>query len=174
MDNSSLKEIFQNDLNAIYSTERAVLKELDAMISDVKDPQLRESFQTHKQQTEQQIRRIEKVISGVGGQPKQVPVPAFEGLVSEKKQMMQMAPGGQAVDVINVAAGSKTEHLEIACYEGLLDLAKKLNMEQVAAPLRENLQEEQATLQKLKTFSSQGIGQTQGGQRAAGTTQRNV
>lgn len=172
MDNNTLKEIFQNDLNAIYSTERAILKELDVMASEVKSPQLRESFQMHKQQTEQQIRRIETVISGLGAKPKEMPVPAFKGLVEEKRQMMGMAPGGESIDVINIAAGSKTEHMEIACYEGLLDMAKKLGMEQIAAPLRENLQEEQATLQKLKTFSGQGTGQVSGGQRVMGSSQQ--
>lgn len=172
MDNSTLKEMFQNDLNAIHSTERAILRELDVMISEVKDPQLRGSFQTHKQQTEQQVQRIEKVIKAIGAEPKQMPTPAFEGLVAEKKQMMRMAPGGESIDLINIAAGAKTEHMEIACYEGLLDMAKKLDMDQLVAPLRENLQEEQATLQKLKTFSAQGT-QTAGGERVMGSAQRN-
>lgn len=172
MDNGSLKEIFQHDLNAIYSTERAVLRELDVMISDVKDSKLRESFQSHKQQTEGQIQRLEKVIRAIGAQPKQVPVPAFEGLVSEKKQAMQQAPR-EGVDIINLGAGTKVEHLEIAAYESLLDIAKQLGMEKEAAPLKENLQEEQATLQKLKGFGPQAF--MAGSQRSAGASQqRNV
>lgn len=60
------------------------------------------------------------------------------------------------MDVFNVAAGVKTEHIEIARYETPILLAEQMGAGDVVEPLRHNLREEQATLEKLTRFAREG------------------
>lgn len=163
---TNLHDVFQHNLISMHATERAILEELDVMVSEARDPSLRQAFQTHRQQTEGQIRRLEQVLRAVGIEGRDVETPAFEGLVEEKELLVERDPSPEILDVVNVGAGLRTEQLEIACYEELLALASQLGIEGDVAPLKENLQEEQAALQKLMTISRQGLGVPQkGGQK---------
>jgi ferritin-like metal-binding protein YciE len=58
---------------------------------------------------------------------------------------------------------TETEHHEIAVYEGLITTAEAMGEEDVVALLQENLEQEEATLQKAKQMSrqlAQGVSQT--------------
>src|SRR5207248_9395069 len=51
-------------------------------------------------------------------------------------------------DQVIVSGVTETEHHEIAVYEGLITTAEAMGEEDVVALLQENLEEEEATLQK--------------------------
>jgi ferritin-like metal-binding protein YciE len=54
-----------------------------------------------------------------------------------------------------IGGGNETEHHEIAVYEGLITKAEAMGEQDVAALLRENLENEEATLQKARLISQQ-------------------
>jgi ferritin-like metal-binding protein YciE len=55
------------------------------------------------------------------------------------------------VDAIILAAATEVEHFEVAVYETLLTNAEVRGALEVAALLRENLQQEQAALERVKS-----------------------
>jgi ferritin-like metal-binding protein YciE len=53
------------------------------------------------------------------------------------------------VDEVILAGAAETEHHEIAVYESLIMLADSLGKQEVVGRLRENLQQEQHTLEQV-------------------------
>ena len=67
------------------------------------------------------------------------------------------------LDSFLTGAGARTEHYEIAAYEGLVTMAEALGETEVAKLLTENLEQEKEALEKLKTIgkrlAQQGVKQ---------------
>lgn len=152
---NNLHDLFETTLMTMHATESAIVREIDTMVAQTREPTMRQQLEAHRQQTVRQIERIEQVVRSMGRDVQKVPPHAFEGLVCAKEAIMDMGPIPEVVEVVNLDAAMKTEHLEIACYEGMLEMAEKLGMSDVAQPLRENLQEEQAMLRQLTQFAQQ-------------------
>jgi len=54
-----------------------------------------------------------------------------------------------------VGAATKVEHFEIATYRGLVMAARKLEAEEAARLLEENLKQEEQTLERLQKLMEQ-------------------
>lgn len=150
---NNLHALFEHELKDVYAAEQQVLKMLDQMKNEALDGQLRTAVEEHARETRTQIERIEGVFRSMNLQKGNATCPTVEGLAQEKRHFMQEDPIKEVVEVFNVGAGVKTERYEISAYEGLLDLAEKLGIEDVVAPLQENLREEVQMLERLKGIS---------------------
>ena len=148
MDNAH--DLFEFKLLGMYAAEKRNLDMLDDAASEAKEPRLRDAFKAHRQETEKQAQRIEKVFETLGKRPRSVDASVIEGLVEEKRRFLAEDPTPEVMDLFNLGAAIQTEHVEIAAYENLLVLAEKLGVNDVVEPLRQNLQEEQASLEKLR------------------------
>lgn len=152
---NNLHDLFEANLMTMHATETAILREIDVMLPQTREPTLRSGMEMHREQTVRQIERIEQVARSLGRPVQKTTPHAFEGLVREKESVVRMDPNPEVLEVVNLEAAMKTERLEITCYEGMLTIAEQLGMTDVAQPLRENLQEEQAMLQRLTAFAQQ-------------------
>ena len=56
------------------------------------------------------------------------------------------------LDAFLTGAGARTEHYEIAAYEGLITMADAMGETRVSELLTENLSQEQKALTKMKTI----------------------
>ena len=81
--------------------------------------------------------------------------PGMEGLIKEKKTFMKERPSPELLEFYNVGASQKVERYEITSYENLIDMAEKLGLTDAVELLERNLQEEEATLNKLKAIASE-------------------
>ena len=154
MDN--LHDLFEFKLQGTYSAEKRNLDVLDDAASEARSSALRDAFTHHRQETEKQVQRIEKVFEVLGKRPRLVDASVIEGLIEEKRRFLSEDPTPEVMDVFNLGAAIKTEHVEIAAYESLIVLAEKMGVNDVVEPLRQNLQEEQATLDKLMKLAREG------------------
>jgi ferritin-like metal-binding protein YciE len=68
---------------------------------------------------------------------------------------MREKPTGELLEFFNVGAAQKVERYEITSYESLIDMADKLGLTDAVGLLEENLQEEEAALNKLKAIASE-------------------
>ena len=76
---------------------------------------------------------------------------ALEGLTIDGEAVIENTDtGSPARDLGIIMASQKVEQYEIAAYTGLIGLARKLGMEDVAAVLQQTLQEEQASSELLQ------------------------
>lgn len=163
----NLHDLFEVKLQAMLASEERILDVLEEAASEAKEPKLREAFEHHRDETKEQVKRIQQVFESLGRRPRRVDASVVEGLVEEKRRFLHEDPSPEVLDVFNVSAGIKTEHMEIAAYEGLLLLAEQIGASDVAEPLRKNLEEERATLEKLTRFAREGTSALEKGVKAA-------
>jgi ferritin-like metal-binding protein YciE len=151
----TIEELFEHELNDIYSAEHALLDALEQMAAESSDREIRKGFTQHRKETQGQIKRLEKVFKALGQKPEVGTCPGIEGLIKEKKVFMRERPTEELLEFYNIGASQKVERYEITAYEGLIDMADKLGLSDVVELLEQNLQEEEMTLNKLKAIASE-------------------
>jgi ferritin-like metal-binding protein YciE len=151
----TIEELFEHELQDIYSAEQALLDALEQMASESSDREIRKGFTQHRRETQGQIKRLEKIFKSLGRKPESSTCPGVEGLIKEKKAFMRERPSAELLEFYNIGAAQKVERYEITAYEGLIDMADKLGMGDVVELLEQNLQEEEMALNKLKAIASE-------------------
>jgi len=151
----TIEELFEHELQDIYSGEKTLLDALEQMANESADREIKKGFAQHRKETQAQIKRLERVFKTLGRKPESGTCPGIEGLIKEKKQFMRERPTEELLEFYNVGAAQKTERYEITAYENLIDMADKLGMDDAVEWLEQNLQEEEAALNRLKTIASE-------------------
>jgi ferritin-like metal-binding protein YciE len=151
----TIEELFEHELKDIYSAEHSLLAALEQMAGESSDRDIRKAFTQHRKETQGQIKRLEKIFKTLGQKPEAESCPGIEGLIKEKKVFMREKPSPELLEFYNIGAGQKTERYEITAYESLIDMADKLGMVDAVELLEQNLQEEEAALNKLKAIASE-------------------
>ena len=62
----TLNDLFLHTLKDIFYAEKQILKALPKMAKNAKSEELQEAFETHREQTQGQIERLEKVFEMFG------------------------------------------------------------------------------------------------------------
>jgi ferritin-like metal-binding protein YciE len=151
----TIEELFEHELQDIYSAEQSLLDALEQMANESSDREIRKGFTQHRKETQGQIKRLEKIYKTLGRKPESSSCPGIEGLIKEKKAFMREKPSDELLEFYNIGAAQKVERYEITAYEGLIDMAEKLAMSDVVDLLEQNLQEEELALNKLKSIASE-------------------
>jgi ferritin-like metal-binding protein YciE len=151
----TIEELFEHELKDIYSAEQSLLDALDQMASESSDREIKKAFTQHRKETQAQIKRLEKIFKSMGQKAEAETCPGIEGLIKEKKVFMREKPSEELLEFYNIGAAQKTERYEITAYESLIDMADKLGMSDAVELLEQTLQEEEATLNKLKMIASE-------------------
>jgi ferritin-like metal-binding protein YciE len=151
----TIEELFEHELQDIYSAEQSLLEALEQMAQESSDREIKRGFTQHRKETQAQIKRLEKIYRSLGQKPESGSCPGVEGLIKEKKLFMREKPSNELLEFYNIGAAQKVERYEITAYESLVDMAEKLGMTDVVDLLEQNLQEEEMALNKLKTIASE-------------------
>lgn len=156
-DIKTFDDLFVHTLQDIYYAEHQITKALPTMIGKATDPELKAGFETHLQETEGQVRRLEQVFSILGLEPKETTCPAINGIVKEANEIIGETDDKQVLDAALTAAAQAVEHYEIARYGTLIAWAKQLGRNDVANLLAETLAEEKATDEKLTRMAESKV-----------------
>jgi ferritin-like metal-binding protein YciE len=151
----TIEELFEHELKDMYSGEKMLLDALEQMAAESSDKEIKKSFVQHRKETQGQIKRLEKIFKSMGQKPRAGTCYGLEGLIKEKKALAKERPSAELVEFFNVGAAQKVERYEITSYENLIDMADKLGMTEAVELLEQNLQEEEAALNKLKMIASE-------------------
>ena len=151
----TIEELFEHELQDLYSAEQSLLDALEQMANESSDREIKRGFSQHRRETQAQIKRLDKIYKALGQKPKASTCPGMEGLIKEKKAFLREKPSDELLEFYNVGAAQKVERYEITAYEGLIDMAEKLGMTEVVDLLEQNLQEEEMTLNRLKAIASE-------------------
>ena len=151
----TIEELFEHELQDIYSAEQSLVDALEQMANESSDREIRKGFTQHRKETQGQIKRLERIYRTLGRKPESSSCPGIEGLIKEKKAFMREKPSDELLEFYNIGAAQKVERYEITAYEGLIDMAEKLAMSDVVDLLEQNLQEEEMALNKLKSIASE-------------------
>ncbi len=151
----TIEELFEHELKDIYGAEHSLLDALEQMAGESSDREIKKAFTQHRKETQGQIKRLDKIFKSMGQKPEAETCAGIEGLIKEKKAFMREKPSDELLEFYNIGAGQKTERYEITAYESLIDMADKLGMTDAVELLEQNLQEEEAALNKLKMIASE-------------------
>src|SRR4029434_8933998 len=151
----SIEELFEHELKDILGGEQALVDAPEQMAQETPDGTLKKAHTPPRKETQGQIKRLEKSFRSLGQKPEAETCPGIEGLLKEKKVFMREKPTGELLEFFNVGAAQKVERYEITSYESLIDMADKLGLTDAVELLEENLQEEEAALNKLKAIASE-------------------
>ncbi|HXE81290.1 MAG TPA: DUF892 family protein [Vicinamibacterales bacterium] len=152
---TTIDELFEHELKDIYGAEQRLLEALDEMAAETTDPDARKAFQQHRKETQNQIKRLDRVFKSIDMKPEAQPCPGLEGLIKEKKALAKEKPSEEILSFSNLHAAQKVERYEITAYEGLIEAAEHLGLDEAAKLLSQNLEEEEAALNKLKALASE-------------------
>jgi ferritin-like metal-binding protein YciE len=157
----SPKELFSYQLGAALKMEHTVLEMLGDLQEKAQHEELKEQFRHHAEETQGQIRNLEQAFSALGEEPDDKPCPAIEGIEKEGKANIKKTDD-RLVDSVIVAGAMETEHHEIAVYEGLITHAEAMGRQEVATLLRQNLEQEQHTLDEVRRHGQRFARETAG------------
>jgi ferritin-like metal-binding protein YciE len=152
----NLKELFTETLKDIYFAEKQILRALPKMAKQAESPELKQAFETHRDQTEGHVERLNQVFEQLGRPARGKTCEAILGIIDEAKEIMEEFKGAEALDAGLASSAQAVEHYEIARYGTLKTWALQLGLNDAAKLLDETLQEEIQTdklLTKLATSS---------------------
>jgi Mn-containing catalase len=146
-----LDELLVHELRDILHAEKQLTKALPKMANAARFDQLRELFELHLQETEQQIERINECFELLGVSARAKPCKGMMGLVEEGQEVMEESESKEdaAADLALIGAAQRVEHYEISGYTTAKNLAQQLRHSAVVALLSKSLAEEENADQLL-------------------------
>lgn len=141
----TLDDLFHEGLRDIYFAEKEILKTLDRTMKKVAADELREALQTHRSETEEQIKRLEQVFESIDEKPRAKTCPGIQGIIAEGKEQMEEIKDEVVRDAAIIGSAQAIEHYEITRYGTLAEWARQLGNERAVELLNETLEEEKKT-----------------------------
>ena len=135
---STLRETFIDQLRDLYDAEKQLLKALPKMSKAAEHEELKAAFDEHKQQTQDQVERLERVFATFGEQARGKKCKGMQGLIEEGSEAIEEEAGDAAL----ICAAQKVEHYEIAAYGSLSAWAELMGQTDGVSLLQESLEEE--------------------------------
>lgn len=152
-DYNELRELYTGQLRYLLSTENQIIKGLESMIEHAEDLQLQQAFQSHKQETEIHVQRLESLIGELDGDVDDKKDPIAASLISSGVNIVHESKEGPVRDAGLLATAQKVEHYEIASYGTARDWAETLGLTSHAEILQKTLSEEKHADELLTSIS---------------------
>ena len=155
----ALNEMFVDLLRDIYFAEKQILRALPKMAKAANTDGLRTAFEQHREETEGQVERLERVFEIVGQTPRGKTCDAILGIIQEGKDVMEDYADSPALDAGLVAAAQAVEHYEMARYGTLKAWAGLMGSKDIVKLLDETLAQEQKADTTLTALAEKGVNQ---------------
>ena len=149
----NLKQLFHDQLRDLYDAENRLVKALPKMAEAASNPTLKADFQEHLEQTKNHVTRLEQIFQTCGESPSGKTCQAMKGLVAEGEETIDQKADPAVKDAGLIAAAQRVEHYEIAGYGTVMAYAKVLKEQNALNLLKQTLEEEKATDEKLTTLA---------------------
>ena len=138
----SLRKLYINQLQMLLSAERQITEALPKMIEKASDTQLKQAFQSHLQETEGHVTRLEDILQRTTNEAETIKCKVLASLVDEAEDMIKDASDESVRDAALIAAAQRVEHYEIASYGAMRNFARILGESSDAQLLDQTLKEE--------------------------------
>jgi Mn-containing catalase len=141
-----IKELLIEELQDLLHAESQLVEALPKMAEAAHHPKLREAFEKHLLQTQNQVERLKEAFQLLGEKPQSKPCRAMMGLIEEGEEKIQEGLDKEpfASDLSLITAGQKVEHYEIAAYGTARTLARQLGSLDVEMLVSRTLGEEES------------------------------
>lgn len=155
----TLQDLYIDELRDIYDAESQLVKALPKMAKAASSKQLQEAFEHHLKQTQEHVKRLEKIFDDMDTNPKGETCEAMQGLIKEGEQMIKKDADSDVKDAALIASAQRVEHYEIAAYGTVCTYADRLSHTEALSTLKKTLEEEKETDAKLTDLAVNSINQ---------------
>jgi ferritin-like metal-binding protein YciE len=153
-----LKDLFIDELHDILSSEEQIVKALPEMVRASESPELKEAFEAHLKETKGQVQRLEKIFKLLKIKKKKKFCKATKGLIEECKEVLKDFKTKSPIrDAALISKAQRIEHYEISAYGTMRTFAKEIDLDDVAALLKDTLDEEANADKKLTKIAKGGM-----------------
>ena len=159
-DTGTLHDAFIDELRDTYDAEKQLTKALPKLAKAATNAKLRAAFETHLQETQGQIERLEQVFESLEEKVRGKHCDGIAGIIEEGKSIMEEDFDETTMDACLIAAGQRAEHYEMAAYGTLVAWAQAMGHTEAARLLQQTLDEEKAADKKLSGLAEGGINQS--------------
>jgi Mn-containing catalase len=148
---SSLKELLVEQMQDLLHAEGQLVKALPKMAKAARDPQLKDAFQKHLEETEGHVERLREAFDLLGAKAKAKVCKGMAGLVEEGQETITEHKQEDDVssDLALIAAAQRVEHYEMAGYGTIRTLADQIGDKRAAKLFAQTLAEEEKADQLL-------------------------
>ena len=139
----SLRELFVEELQDLYSAENMIIKALPKMIEKSSSPNLKRALDEHLQQTRGQVRRLDQIFDQLPKADREDrKCKGMEGVIKEGEDVLKESAEPEVRDAAIISAAQRVEHYEMAGYGTVRTYAKLLGHADWAQLLQQTLDEE--------------------------------
>jgi ferritin-like metal-binding protein YciE len=160
MSASGLRALFIDELKGVYDAERLSTKALPRLADAAQTSELVDALESHLEQTQEHISRLEQVFRILGERPVRKPSRAMVHLLEQSEELIEKDAAGPLRDVALITAAQRVEHFELATYGCLRAWAELLGESAVMGLLQKTLDEERKADGRLKSITD-GMGFTE-------------
>lgn len=175
----TMDDLFYATLQDTYYAEKHLLKALKKLAKKANNPELKQGFLTHYDETEQHVERLDRVFELIGKRAKGKTCDAIIGITSEADEIIEEVDDPEVLDAGLIGAAQAAEHYEISRYGTLKAWAEQMGLADVIPLLDQTLEEEKKTdalLSKMaeghinRTAMMEGGGEARSGRGNGGRT----
>jgi Mn-containing catalase len=150
-----IQELLVDQLRDLLHAEKQLLKALPKMSKAAHSAQLQLLIETHLQETQTQVQRLEEAFGLLGVPARAKPCKGMMGLIEEGDEVISdgKEKDESAADLALICAAQKVEHYEMSGYISARNLAQQLHLTPVVHLLQASLAEEENADQLLNQLA---------------------
>jgi ferritin-like metal-binding protein YciE len=153
----TLRDLFVEQLQDLYSAETQLVQALPKMASAASHEELRDAFEQHLAETREHVTRLERILGELGSTPGAETCKGMQGLIAEGEEVLSMQGEPSVIDAALIAAAQRVEHYEIAGYGTAKTLAGHLDLGDAKDLLDDTLDEEGKADKLLTKIATGGM-----------------
>nr|WP_228461912.1 ferritin-like domain-containing protein [Paracoccus liaowanqingii] len=152
-----MADLFEHALADIYYAEKKIYKSLPKMIKAADHPDLIAALTQHREETADQIEKLEQIFALLDQRPRAEKCDAIDGILEEGDGLLEDFGDSMAADAAIIFSCQAVEHYEITRYGSMAAFADALGMDEAKALLDEILAQESATDTKLSALAEDSV-----------------
>lgn len=150
----SLRELFVQELEDLYSAENMIVKALPKMMEKTSSPELRRALDEHLQQTRGHVRRLDQIFDQLPKVDREDhKCKGMEGVIKEGEDLIKKDAEPEVRDAGIISSAQRVEHYEMAGYGTVRTYARLLGHNDWAQLLQQTLDEEKDADRILNSLS---------------------
>jgi len=155
----TIEDLYIQEMKDLYDGEKQILRALPKMAKASTSEKLRAAFEQHLEQTRKQVERLEQIFEKHNQKPTGKKCTGMQGIIEEGSELMGDVDPSPLLDAGLIAAAQRVEHYEMAGYGTVCAFAQQLGDTQALKLLKQTLDEEKATDEKLTQIAESMVNQ---------------
>jgi ferritin-like metal-binding protein YciE len=153
----NLHDLLIVKIKALYDIEQQLVKALPKMAEAATEPELKQGFEDHLEETQNHVKRLEEAFKYLEIAPIPETSDAIRGLVADAEWCIENIHKGPVLDASLIAAAQYVENFETAGYGTAAEWADEMGHKEIKDLLGQTLDEEKAADEKLSKMATSKI-----------------